>query len=83
MLKKISIKILNWNGNIEMYRRVTINTNLCIFQYELLQNILHLNEMLYKFRKKYPHFALFAWKSLKAQFVFLILVQKRTFSGRS
>ena len=33
--------------------------------------------------KRYPHFALFEWKSLKAQFIFFILVQKQTFSGRS
>ena len=32
--------------------------------------------------KRYPHFALFEWKSLKAQFIFFILVQKQTFSGR-
>ena len=32
--------------------RVTVNTNLPIFQYKLLHNILYLNEMLYKFRKK-------------------------------
>ena len=33
-------------------RRVTINTNLRIFQYKVLHNILYLNKMLYKFGKK-------------------------------
>ena len=31
---------------------VTVNTKLCIFQYQLLRNILYLNEMFYKSRKK-------------------------------
>ena len=31
---------------------VTINTKLCLFQYLILHNILYLNEMLYKSRKK-------------------------------
>ena len=33
--------------------------------------------------KRYPHFAVLAWKSLKAQFIFFILVQKQIFAGRS
>ena len=33
-------------------RRVTINTNLRMFQYKLLHNSLYLNEMFYKFGKK-------------------------------
>ena len=46
-------------------RHVTINTNLRIFQYKLLHNILYLNEMLYKFGKK-----LSPLKNLKSQFTF-------------
>ena len=47
------LKILNWNGKIyTLPTRVTINTNLCMFQYKLLHNNLYLNEMLYKFGKK-------------------------------
>ena len=39
-------------------RRVTINRNLCIFQYKLLHNILYLKEMLHKFGKKVsPHYS--------------------------
>ena len=44
-----------------------INTNLHIFQYKL-SHILYLNEKLYKFARKIPHFARSAWKNLKAQF---------------
>ena len=62
----------NLGKKFELTRRVTLNTNFRIFRYKLLHNILYLNEMLYKFG--YPHFALFAWKSLKAQVIFFILV---------
>ena len=41
-------------------RCVMINTNLCIFQYKLLHNILYINEIT-NMEKRYPHFALFAW----------------------
>ena len=43
---------LEWKDIYNLSRRVTINTNLRIFQYKLLHNILYLNEMLYKFGKK-------------------------------
>ena len=33
--------------------------------------------------KRYPHFAVLSWKSLKAQFIFFILVQKQIFVGCS
>ena len=33
--------------------------------------------LIHRFRKKYPHFALFAWKNLKVQFFFFILVQNK------
>ena len=33
-----------------MPRRVTINTNLPIFQYKILNNLLHLNQKLFKFK---------------------------------
>ena len=51
---------LKWKDMYTLPRHVTINTNLHIFQYKLLHNILYLKEMLYKFGKKYHHFALFA-----------------------
>ena len=43
---------LEWEDIYTLPRRVTINTNLRIFQYKLLHNILYLNEMLFKFGKK-------------------------------
>ena len=43
---------LKWKDIYTLPRRATINTNLCIFQYKVLHNILYLNKMLYKFGKK-------------------------------
>ena len=40
-------------------RRATIDANLRIFQYKLLQNILYFNVMLYKFEKKVSLFCSF------------------------
>ena len=44
-----------------MPRRVTINTNLPIFQYKILNNLLHLNQKLFKFkiRKMKPPYTSF------------------------
>ena len=50
--KKFQNPELEWKDIYTSPRRVTINTNLRIFQYKLLHNILYPNEMLYKFRKK-------------------------------
>ena len=49
--KKIQNPELEWEDIYTLPRRVTINTNLRIFQYKLLHNVLYLNEMLYKFGK--------------------------------
>ena len=45
---------LEWKDIYNLPRRVTINANLRIFQYKLfkLHNILYVNEMLHKLRKK-------------------------------
>ena len=43
---------LEWKDIYNLPRRVTINTNLRIFQCKLFHNILYLNKMLYKFGKK-------------------------------
>ena len=41
-----------------MPRRVTIDTNLLIFQYKILNNVLYLNEKLFKFKiVSSPHFS--------------------------
>ena len=52
--KKIQNRKLEWKDIYTLPRRVTINTNLRIFQYKLLHNILYLNKMLYKFGKMSP-----------------------------
>ena len=66
---------LKWKDIYTLPIRVTIN--LRIFQYKLLHNILYLNKMLYKFgRKVFQLCFFFAWKNLKSQFIFFILVQK-------
>ena len=79
--KKFQNTELEWKEICTLPRRVTINTNLRIFQYKLSHNILYLHEMLYKFGKK--GLFLFACKNLKVQFTFFILAQKRTFSRGS
>ena len=72
-----------WKDVYTLPRRVMINTDLRIFQYKLLHNILYLNKLLYKFLKRVSHFALFAWNSLKAQFIIFVVVQKQLFYGCS
>ena len=76
--KKFQNPELEWEDIYTLPRRVTINTNLRIFQYKLLHNVLYLNEMLYKFGKNVSHFVLFARKNLKAKFTFFILAQRQT-----
>ena len=56
---------LEWKDMYTLPRCVTINAKLYVFPYKLLHDILYLNEMLYKSEKKYPHIALFLWKSMK------------------
>ena len=47
--KKIQNHEKEWKGLYIFLKRGTINTNICIFQYKLLHNILYLDEILYKF----------------------------------
>ena len=58
---KIFFRILSLIGKAYIYyldhmpRRVTLDTNLRMFQYELLNNVLYRNNMLFRFRKvDYP-----------------------------
>ena len=44
--KKFQNLGLEWKNIYTLPGRVTINTNLCIFQYKSLHNILYLNDML-------------------------------------
>ena len=41
----------DWKDIYLLLRRVTLDTNLRMFQYELLNNVLYLNSMLFKFKK--------------------------------
>ena len=51
---------LEWKDIYTLLISVTINTNLRIFQFKFLHNILYINVMLYKVGKKVSHFVLFA-----------------------
>ena len=42
---------LDWKSIYLLPRRVTLDTNLRMFQYKLLNNVLYLNKMLFRFRK--------------------------------
>ena len=42
---------LDWKSIYLLPRQVTLNTNLRMFQYKLLNNVLYLNNMLFRFKK--------------------------------
>ena len=42
---------LNWKEIFTLPRKVSIDTDLCMFQYKILNNILFLNKLLFKFKK--------------------------------
>ena len=44
-------KDIDWKHDYLLPHRVTVDTNLCIFLYKILNNVLYLNEKLFKFRK--------------------------------
>ena len=49
------IKDIDWKHVHLLPRRVTVNTNLRVFQYNILNNVLYLNEKLFRFKKiSYP-----------------------------
>ena len=81
--KKFQNPELEWKDIYTLPRRVTINTNLRIFQYKLLHNILYLNKMLYKFGKKVSPLCSFCMGKPESAIHLFILVQKQTFSGHS
>ena len=41
----------DWKSIYLLPRRVTLDTNLRMFQYKLLNNVLYLNNMLFRFKK--------------------------------
>ena len=60
--KKFQNSEMEWKDMYILLTCVKINTNLRIFQYKLLHNILYLNEMLYKFGKKVSPLSSFCLK---------------------
>ena len=49
------IKDIDWKHVYLLPRRVTVDTNLRIFQYKILNNVLYLNENVFRFKKiSYP-----------------------------
>ena len=58
---------LEWKDVYTLPRRVTINTNLHIFQHKLLNNILYLNEMLH-FGEKVPPLGFFYMEEAESPF---------------
>ena len=49
------MKDIDWKHVHLLPRRVTVNTNLRVFQYNILNNVLYLNEKLIRFKKiSYP-----------------------------
>ena len=44
---------LNWEGMYILPGNVSVDTNLCMFQYKILNNLLFLNKLLFKF-KEFP-----------------------------
>ena len=74
---------LEWKDMYTLPRCVTINTNLHIFQYKLLHNILYLNVMLYKFGKKVSPLCSFCMKEPESPIYFFDSCTKKTFFGCS
>ena len=70
---------LEWKDMYTLPRRATINTNLRIFQYKLLHNILYLNVMLYKFGKKVFPLCSFCMKEPESPIHFFHSCTKTTF----
>ena len=68
--------------HIIMPRRVTIDTNLCIFQHKILNNVLYLNEKLFEFLKLFlDSFALFVIRKIKPIYTFFTLAIKQNLFG--
>ena len=65
-----------------MPRRVTIDTNLRIFQYKTLNNVLYLNEKLFKFLKLFLHlFVLLVIRKMKPLYTSFTLGIKQSLFG--
>ena len=68
--------------HIIMPRRVTIDTNLYIFQHKILNNVLYLNEKLFEFLKLFlDSFVLFVIRKIKPIYTFFTLAIKQNLFG--
>ena len=79
--KKFWNPVLEWKNVYTILRRVIINTNLCIFQFNLL-HILYFNEMCYKFGKDFsfiPILLFFPWRVWKLNSSFSFLYKNQLF----
>ena len=81
--KKFQNPKLEWKDMYASPRRVTINTNLHIFEYILLQNVLYLNDMLYKFGKRISPLCSFCMEEPESPIHLFYSRIKQTFFGRS
>ena len=64
-----------------MLRRVTIDTNLLIFRYKILNNVLNLNEKLFKFKIVSSTLCYFLIQKMKALYTLLTLAAKQNLFG--
>ena len=81
--KKFQNAKLEWKDIYASPRRVTINTNLHIFEYKLLQNVLYLNDMFYKFGKRISPLCSFCMEVPESPIHLFHSCIKQTFFGRS
>ena len=64
-----------------LLRRVTIDTNLLIFRYKILNNVLNLNEKLFKFKIVSSTLCYFLIQKMKALYTLLTLAAKQNLFG--
>ena len=72
---------LNWKEIYILPRKNSIDTNLCMFQYKILNHILFLSKLLLKFKKVHHHCVLFATLWMKRCCISSTLVTLQSDSG--
>ena len=61
---------IDWIDIYLILRKITINTKYCSFQYKILNNVLYLNKLLFKFGKAESQLCSF-WKSAEEIIIYL------------
>ena len=74
-------KKIEWKCIYLMPRRAKIDTNLRIFQYKILNNVLYLNEKLFKFKLFLHLFVLFVIRKMKPLYTFFTTAIKQNLFG--